>query len=229
MWPFQIQTKFTPVFGHDAGKIPFNPNQPIEEQAREAIQQSFEHLKVDYIDSLLLHAPYDTLEDNLKAWSVFETFVPHKIREIGVSNIGLPMLEKLYEQANVKPAFVQNRFYLQTQYDIELRKFTRSRGIIYQAFWMLRNCPEILSSEVVHDFAKVLDVEKELAFYVLIAGLGGVQILDGTTKEDRMDNDLAIFDEMIKEQDIQEQHKGYFERFETFLQDLVGKQTKSEL
>ncbi|KAL7930843.1 NADP-dependent oxidoreductase domain-containing protein [Trichoderma chlorosporum] len=192
-----IQSKFTPVWAHEKEKIPFNPHQSIEGQITESIQQSLEHLQVDYLDSLLLHVPFEDDEDNIVAWKVLETFVPHTIRSLGLSNFKLPQLEQVYASATIKPAIVQNRFYKDTGFDVDVREFCAERGITYQAYWMLRHNPEILASDVLKTAAAKLNVEKELAFYVLILGLGGTQVLDGTTNAGRMAQDLKTVDEVF--------------------------------
>jgi diketogulonate reductase-like aldo/keto reductase len=80
---------------------------------------------------------------------VFETYVPHQIRRLGVSNFALPQLAQVYEAATVKPELVQNRFYKQTSFDADVRAFCADKGLTYQAFWMLMHNPEIMASELV--------------------------------------------------------------------------------
>lgn len=187
----QIQTKFTPLWAHAKDKIPFNPDQSIEGQIRESIQQSFDHLKVDYLDALLLHISFKDESNNLIAWKVFETFVPDKIRLPGVSNFTLPQLQTLYDSSTVKPSIVQNKFFKETSYDLDLRAFCKDHDISYQAYWMLNHNPEILESALLAKVAAKLHVERELAFYLLILGLGGTCVLDGTTNSERMSKDLG--------------------------------------
>src|SRR5262245_30115215 len=52
-----IQTKFTPVPGHDH-RIPFDPRADLTTQVRQSFDSSLEHLRTDYVDSYLLHGPY---------------------------------------------------------------------------------------------------------------------------------------------------------------------------
>ncbi|KAL6791625.1 NADP-dependent oxidoreductase domain-containing protein [Trichoderma sp. SZMC 28012] len=215
-----IQTKFTPVWAHHPSKIPFNPHQNIEGQITESIRQSLEHLQVDYLDSLLLHVPFEDDSDNLVAWKVLETFVPHTIRSLGVSNFTLPQLKEVYSNVTVKPVIVQNRFYKETGFDIDLREFCADRGITYQAYWMLRNNPEILSSDILKSVAVKLNVEKELAFYVLILGLGGTQILDGTTNPERMAQDLKTVGEVFGNRGRLRELQGDIEEFRQLLSKL---------
>lgn len=145
---------------------------------------------MDYFDAFFLHAPYEDENDNLVAWRVLETFVPHQIRCLGVSNFSLSQLRTVYYNSVVKPVIVQNRFIKDTAYDIELRAFCADHDILYQAFGMLKANSEILESELLSSVAERLEVEKPLAFYILILGLGGTRILDGTTKSQRMIHDL---------------------------------------
>lgn len=200
--------------------MPFNPHQNIEGQITESVRQSLEHLQVDYLDSLLLHVPFENDSDNLVAWKVLETFVPHKIRSLGVSNFKLPQLEELYANATVKPVIVQNRFYKETGFDIDLREFCAERGITYQAYWMLRHNPEILGSDLLKSVAVKLDVEKELAFYVLILGLGGTQVLDGTTNPERMAEDLKMVGEVFGNKGRLRELQGDIDEFRQLLSKL---------
>ncbi|PNP58080.1 hypothetical protein THARTR1_02238 [Trichoderma harzianum] len=215
-----IQTKFTPVYAHDPNKIPFNPDQNIEGQIIESVRQSLEHLQVDYLDSLLLHVPFENDNDNFVAWKVLETFVPHTIRSLGVSNFNLPQLEEVYSNATVKPAIVQNRFYKETRFDVGLREFCAERGITYQAYWMLRHNPEILASDILKSVAVKLNVEKELAFYVLVLGLGGTQVLDGTTNSQRMEQDLKTVGEVFGNRGRLRELQGDIDEFRQLLWKL---------
>ncbi|KKO97817.1 hypothetical protein THAR02_10085 [Trichoderma harzianum] len=215
-----IQTKFAPLWAHHPSKIPFNPHQDIEGQIIESVRQSLEHLQVDYLDSLLLHVPLEDNSDNLVAWKVLETFVPHTIRSLGVSNFTLPLLKEVYANATIKPAIVQNRFYKETGFDIDLREFCAERGITYQAYWMLMHDPEILASDILRSVAEKLNVEKELAFYVLILGLGGTQILDGTTNSERMAQDLKTVGEVFGNKARLRELQGDFDGFRQLLSKL---------
>ncbi|KAL6881402.1 NADP-dependent oxidoreductase domain-containing protein [Trichoderma novae-zelandiae] len=195
-----IQSKFTPVWAHAKDKIPFDPHQSIEGQIVESVRQNLEHLQVDYLDSLLLHVPFEDDRDNLIAWRVLETFVPHTIRSLGVSNFKLSQLEEVYASAAIKPTVVQNRFHRETRFDCDVREFCAEHDITYQAYWMLRHNPEILASDVLNGVAVKLNVEKELAFYVLILGLGGTRVLNGTTDSERMVQDLKIIGEVFDDE-----------------------------
>lgn len=144
----------------------------------------------NYLDCVLLHSPLKTYSDTLEAWTALEEFVPNRIRHLGISNISLPILEWLYEVAVVKPVVVQNRFYAKTNYDVEIRGFCKEKEIVYQAYWILKKNPDLLASDPVQTLAVVLRVQEHAALYCLLISLGGLVVLNGTTKVARMRDDL---------------------------------------
>ncbi|KFZ02330.1 hypothetical protein V500_00326 [Pseudogymnoascus sp. VKM F-4518 (FW-2643)] len=222
-----IQSKFSPLWTHEKDKVPFSPDQGIEDQVKESIQQTFDHLKVDYLDALLLHAPFENDEDNLIAWTALETFVPHKMHRLGLSNIRLTQLQHIYAAATVKPTIVQNRFYKGTKYDLDVRAFCSDHDIVYQAFWMLTHNPEVLASEVVATVAQKLEVEKELAFYVLILCLGKTQVLNGTTNIGRMEEDVKTIKRVFSNDELLKELQPFIVTFKRLLWDLSGRKEKS--
>lgn len=79
---------------------------------------------------------------------------------------------------------------------MELRRFCREQGIVFQSFWTLSGNPALLKSGVVEEVAAALEgrvergEEKAVALYGLVVGLGGVSVLNGTTSMGRMVGDL---------------------------------------
>lgn len=88
-----------------------------------------------------------TFEDTMTVWKVFEGLQQAgKVRAIGISNIyKITVLQKLYQNAIIKPSFVQNRFYAETGYDHEIRAFCLEKGIRYQSFWTLTANPRVIN------------------------------------------------------------------------------------
>lgn len=202
-----IQTKFSPA----------PSDLPIPEQVHKSIASSLQNLAVDnnlfaassspadssegqkkkegdedfYLDCVLLHAPYPSYTDTLLAWRALETYVPSRIRTLGISNVDLPDLQRLCdEDAVVKPVVVQNRLNPDEGYNTPVRVFCRERGMNFQSFWTLTANPRLLRSSFVRQVAKGAGVSDEVAFYGLVLGLEGVSVLDGTTNEVRMREDL---------------------------------------
>lgn len=200
-----IQTKYTPPPGQDLNNIPYDPSAPLSLQVKQSVEASLKNLCVDYIDSVLLHSPMQTLEDTIKAWKSLEPFVPGKIRHLGISNCPFPMLSALYNSPaiNIRPSIVQNRFHEATGYDAQVLQFCKEHGLVYQSFWTLTANPNLLKSKLVGGFAEERGWTKEQALYALVMSLGrgwdrggGVAVMNGTTNGDRMKGDLRILDEM---------------------------------
>jgi diketogulonate reductase-like aldo/keto reductase len=132
---------------------------------------------------VLLHSPLNNLPDTLSAWKTLESYVSGgQIRNLGISNTPLPILKVLWDNVNVKPAVVQNRFCREEGgvYDQEVRRFCRDKGIIYQSFWTLSANPQLLNHTSVQRLAGHCSVSREVAMYALVLGLNGTCILNGT-------------------------------------------------
>ncbi|RAH54182.1 aldo-keto reductase [Aspergillus piperis CBS 112811] len=195
-----VQTKFTSVNGQSPDNMPYDPKASVTDQVHASIKSSLHNLRPSgtadsvndaYIDMLILHSPLPTMSQTLEAWSAVESYVPHQIRSLGISNTTLSILKELFGQARVKPAVVQNRFYADTQYDVPLRAFCRENQIIYQSFWTLSANPDLIRSDAVQLLAHEADISPAAALYCLVLGLGHTTVLDGTTKRHHMEEDLA--------------------------------------
>ncbi|KAL1801537.1 hypothetical protein ACET3X_001879 [Alternaria dauci] len=176
--------------------MPYDHQSPLDVQIHTSVASSLKNLRHDhdsenesYIDCLLLHSPLPTNDQTLQAWRLLESYVPHKIRSLGISNVSLPVLQDLWLHAQVKPAVVQNRFYPDTYYDVELREFCRLNDIVYQSFWTLTGNPGLLKSKPVAALAKATDVGLPVALYALVMDQG-IVVLNGTTSTEHMRGDL---------------------------------------
>jgi diketogulonate reductase-like aldo/keto reductase len=194
-----LQTKYTPPGGQDRTDMPYDPQASLEMQIQSSIMSSLQNLrphesldseKEAYIDCFILHSPLPTVEQTIRAWKVMESYVPSKIKSLGISNTDLPVLQAVFEAAKVKPKVVQNRFYGATNYDVLLRRFCRDNNIVYESFWTLTGSPKILSSELVRQLSQLAGVSREVAMYCLVIELGGTAPLNGTTNIEHMKQDL---------------------------------------
>lgn len=178
---------------------------PLVDKVHQSIQSSLRNFTFDtpgadgssvaeepYIDSLVLHSPLDTMQDTLAVWTTLESYTPHAIRNLGISNVTLPVLKLLCEEADlaVRPAVVQNRFHDRTAYEVDLRALCRNKDIVFQSFWTLSANPSLARSRPVASVARAAGVEVPAAYYALVLGLEGVTVLDGTTDETHMVDDL---------------------------------------
>lgn len=181
--------------------MPYDASLSITDQVKASIHSSLRNFRDlnaesgnDYIDTLVFHSPLSTVEQTIEAWITAESFVPEVVRNIGISNCPLPVLKALCTSPaiKIKPSVVQNRFYPDEDYDVELRSFARKNDIIYQSFWTLTANPQLVKSEPVQQLARKAGISVAAALYALVISLGKVSVLDGTTSEAHMTEDLEM-------------------------------------
>jgi len=177
-----IQTKFTSVRGQDPNRIPYDKGKPLAQQVRESVQVSRNNLKLDVIDSLVLHSPERDLDTTIIVWTAMEDAVTEGyVRNLGISNCyDIMFLRKLWDVANVKPIVVQNRFYEQENWDRELRKFCLEKSMLYQSFWTLTANPAVLRNPVFLEIANKRNCTPCQLMYKFLVDVG-CQPLSGTT------------------------------------------------
>ena len=199
-----LQTKFTPLSGHDPKRIPYDPKAPLAEQVAQSFATSTRNLRTDYVDCLILHSPLASERQTAEVWQALERIVDNGgARQLGISNCYSPTyLETLYRKVRVKPAVVQNRFYAETNYDREIRAFCRQHGIIYQSFWTLSANPHVLADDRVTALAsKYGRTPAQVLFRYLTQH--DVIPLTGTKSETHMREDLEIFDFELTQEELE--------------------------
>ncbi|MBF0286977.1 MAG: aldo/keto reductase [SAR324 cluster bacterium] len=198
-----LQTKFTPLPGHDPRQVPYDKNAPVELQVEQSFETSKQNLQTDYVDSLVLHSPFAPHTLLMKAWNTMETIQKEGgALQLGISNCyDLKVLESLHADSSVKPAVVQNRFYQQTGYDADLRHWCSTHGIMYQSFWTLTANPHILSSNTVRTIAQKLNKTEAQVFFRYLTQ-SDIVPLTGTCSEQHMIEDLSIFDFELSADDL---------------------------
>lgn len=199
-----LQTKFTPLKGQDPEQVPYDVNAPPEEQILQSFRASQANLQTDHIDSFILHSPPAPHSLLMNVWRSMESLHREgKVSQLGISNCYMPgVLAALYDEAEIKPAVVQNRFYQQTDYDRSLRALCAEKGIIYQSFWTLTANPHILAAGGVRQIAERLGKTEEQVFFRYLT-LSGIVPLTGTTSQEHMHQDLDIFDFDLSATDMQ--------------------------
>ncbi|MDZ7819534.1 MAG: aldo/keto reductase [Aliarcobacter sp.] len=197
-----LQTKFTPIDGQDKSNMPYLQSDEIEVQVEKSFETSKRNLKTDFIDSYVLHSPVYPGSKLQRVWEKMQEFYDKKeVGQLGISNCyDLDVLVYLYNNAKVKPSVVQNRFYVQSGYDKEIRAFCEEKGIIYESFWSLTANPHILSSEILQKLANKYERGVAEIFYRFLNHINIVP-LNGTTSTKHMIDDLKIEEfELLKEE-----------------------------
>lgn len=112
---------------------------------------------------------------------------------------------------------------------MELREWCREKGIVFQSFWTLTGNPGIMRCEVVKDLSEALKgkgVEdgKAVAVYALVLGLQGTSVLNGTTTEGRMRNDLEGLETVgqLIEGEWKEKWDGWLAAFKQLIDEPEG-------
>uniref|UniRef100_A0A914ICD0 NADP-dependent oxidoreductase domain-containing protein n=1 Tax=Globodera rostochiensis TaxID=31243 RepID=A0A914ICD0_GLORO len=213
-----VQTKFTSVDGQDPARVPYDRKASLPDQVRQSMARSLANLRVDFVDSLVLHGPMRTLDENRLVWRTFEELhAAGKTKRIGLSNCyDLRLLRTLYDEAHIRPAVLQNRFHAETGHDRDIRAFCTQNGIVYQSFWTLNfqfyakfvwvflaklnyvwkfwtANPHALHSTVIRDIAKKRGITPEQLFYRFTIDIG-ITPLSGTTNTAHMAHDVLVPD-----------------------------------
>lgn len=190
-----LQSKFTPADGQDPKRMPYDPKASLSRQVAQSFEVSLKNLQTDWLDGLVLHSPLAKEAELTEVWQAMEAIQKTGgARQLGISNCyDLAVLRRLHEKAEIKPAVLQNRFYAQTGYDRPIREFCRRQNILYQSFWTLTANAQILLHDTVEALAAKYGRSAEQVFFRYLTQTGIVP-LSGTTSEQHMREDLAIFD-----------------------------------
>jgi len=105
--------------------VPYDAEASLAVQVRQSVQRSLKNLRVEWLDCLVLHSPLPSHVETMTAWRAMEAEVSAgNARSLGVSNCyDARQFSRIWEEATIKPAVLQNRFYRETKYDGELRAF----------------------------------------------------------------------------------------------------------
>ncbi len=199
-----LQTKFTFLDGQDH-RLPYDRVANVATQVSQSFSSSLEHLGTDYLDSYVLHGPSRSkglAPADFEAWRAMEALAKRGVvRSLGVSNISLEQLRLLYDAAEVRPRFVQNRCYARTGWDRGVRAYCAERGLIYQGFSLLTaNTRELTQAPIAHAAARVERSPAEVVFRFALAV--GMLPLTGTSNPEHMRLDLASTEFELRPEEI---------------------------
>jgi diketogulonate reductase-like aldo/keto reductase len=190
---FYLQTKFTSLDGQDLRNVPYDKTAKLEAQVSQSIHASLRNLQTKYLDSLLLHSPMSTMEETLRVWKVFEGAVKEgTVHNLGISNCyNVQQFMELYNKVTIKPKVLQNRFYADSNFDIELRQLCKKLGVTYQSFWTLGANRVAHSNSEWQDMARAKGLTSQTLMYAYMMTLGHTP-LSGTKDDGHMKEDVAI-------------------------------------
>jgi diketogulonate reductase-like aldo/keto reductase len=200
-----LQTKFTSADGQDH-RTPYDASADLTTQVRQSFESSLTHLCTEYLDSYVLHGPYQRRglgEADWEVWAAMEgLYQSGKTKMIGISNVTAAQLTELCEQANVKPMVVQNRCFATVGWDKEVREICQGHGIIYQGFSLLTANRRVLADPEIRTLAQRLDATTAQVIFRFAMQIGMLP-LTGTTSQQHMTEDLQAEQLALSTEEIQ--------------------------
>jgi len=199
-----LQTKFTSTNGQDH-RTPYDPSAPLPTQVMQSFESSLVHLHTHYLDSYVLHGPYQRQGLGDSDWAVWGTleglYQAGRTRIIGISNVTAEQLSQLCAKAIVKPMVVQNRCYASRGWDEDVRELCRAEGIIYQGFSLLTANPEVLTDPAVRSIARRLETGIAQVVFRFAMQVGMLP-MTGTTDPQHMKEDLQAEQLSLTPEDV---------------------------
>jgi len=199
-----IQTKFTPLDGHDQ-RVPYDPGLDLRSQVQQSFESSLRHLKTDRIDSYLLHGPYSYPGLGKEDWEVWgameDIYDSGRAGRIGISNINPWQLDALLQKARVKPMVVQNRCFANRGWDRDVRTRCAAHGVMYQGFSLLTANPGVLLHPAVTAISRRIRMNPEQVIFRFALQAGMVP-LTGTTSEEHMKEDLRVNSAALTDEEV---------------------------
>jgi diketogulonate reductase-like aldo/keto reductase len=145
----------------------------------------------------LLHGPTQRAglgPADWEAWRAMEAIHNSgRARLLGVSNVSLEQLQRLCQQARVRPHFVQNRCYAARGWDRRVRECCSANGLVYQGFSLLTANREVLARPELAQIARRHGRGVNQVVFRFALDVGMVP-LTGTTDANHMRTDLEVFD-----------------------------------
>lgn len=159
---FFIQSKVDP--DDAAKKCSDMPYCSIKIQVKACFKDSLHKLGLDYVDTLLLGAPYPTHEQTMEAWQAMEDLMQEGlVRQLGIANVASPEeLQRLHADARVKPDVVQLGFVNETWFDTpwfkgEMRRWWIENDVYLQGWWSVNANQHIVDNRIIRALAEMYD------------------------------------------------------------------------
>lgn len=185
-------------------------NNTDHHKVKEAFDRSLKALDIEYIDLWLMHWPQGKQEDDVylkphqsptyhETWAemvkIYEDTHKGKVRAIGVSNFGVPILASLLNTTKVVPAVNQVELHPCLP-SLNLRKFSAENGIVITAYSPFgqptpdRPSP-LLTDESIQEIAKKHGVSEGQV--VLSWGVqNGIVVVPKSENPDRIKANISI-------------------------------------
>lgn len=168
--------------------------------ARAALGESLERLGLDHVDLFLIHWPVPTQDRYLEAWQAMEELQREGLtRSIGVSNFEPEHLQRLFDEATVRPAVNQVEIH-PTFAQAGLVDFNARHGVRTQA-WSPLGQSEDLTAGPVTELARTLGrtpAQVVLRWHIQ----RGLIVFPKSTTPQRIRENFGIFDFELSADDM---------------------------
>jgi 2,5-diketo-D-gluconate reductase A len=166
-----------------------------------SFEASLDRLGLEVLDLLLIHWPAPNLNRYVETWQGFEKlYADGRVRAIGVSNFGIPHLQRLAEESSVVPAVNQIELHpLLPQ--AELRVFHAEHGIVTEAWSPLARGGSVLTEPAVLAIGERLGKSPAQVILRWHLELGNVVIPKSVTPS-RIAENLDVFDFTLTDEDL---------------------------
>ena len=200
-----LQTKFTSVDGQDH-RTPYDPSADLTRQVAQSFESSLTHLGTAYLDSYVLHAPFQRRglgDADWEVWAAMEKlYESGKTKILGISNVAADQLADLCANARHKPMVVQNRCFAALGWDKQVRDICQAQGIIYQGFSLLTANRAVLVDPEIRAIARRLGAGIAQVIFRFAMQIGMLP-LTGTTSEQHMKEDLQAEQFMLSSEELE--------------------------
>jgi diketogulonate reductase-like aldo/keto reductase len=131
-----------------------------------------------------------------------------RARMLGISNVTLEQLQRLCQEARIRPSFVQNRCYAVRDWDRQVRQFCVANEMVYQGFSLLTANRDVMASRELAKIAESHDRTPAQIIFRFALEVGMIP-LTGTTNARHMHADLDVFDFCLEPEAVEQiEHLG---------------------
>ena len=165
------------------------------------VEQSLKSIDLDYIDLYLIHFPLETHKENLRVWSVLETFVDRGlIKSIGVSNFNEDQLSYLIKYARIKPVLNQFQSY-PGKHQQSLIDYCKTNDVIPEAYQSIAKIDD-KTKDILNELAK--PYKKSWSQIILNYQINeGLVVIPKSHNNQHQFENIDIFDFKLTKQDIE--------------------------
>ena len=176
---------------------PYNSYQ----KTKQAVERSLNEMKLDYLDLVLIHEPYSAYKEMYRALE--DACREGKIRAAGVSNLNRRLYDELLESCEIVPAV--NQVECHVYYPrLAFKDYLMEKGTLTESWApFTEGRKKIFSERVLNEIgASHHKTAGQTALRYLVQN--GIIVIPKTSKEERMKENLDLFDFTLSEEEMKQ-------------------------